>query len=115
MLSCSAGESLIVIWFFLFFFFFSPPRQVLCFDVLVTHLLLSQRPEGLCRGVGGDGEERRGLEQRHGSGGPVGSQVIGGKREVFWMRDPNTGNWIPENRFGDVDAADLREILLSKK
>ncbi|MQL93054.1 hypothetical protein Taro_025680 [Colocasia esculenta] len=39
----------------------------------------------------------------------------GGKPEIFWMRDPKTGNWIPENRFGEVDAAELRQLLLSKK
>ncbi|KAI8529739.1 hypothetical protein RHMOL_Rhmol12G0248600 [Rhododendron molle] len=40
----------------------------------------------------------------------------GGKREdVFWMRDPKTGNWIPETHFGEVDVADLREKYLVKK
>ena len=37
------------------------------------------------------------------------------KEEIFWMRDPKTGNWIPENHFGEVDAADLREKFLSKR
>lgn len=36
-------------------------------------------------------------------------------REIFWMRDPKTGNWIPENRFAEVDAAELRAQLLSRK
>ncbi|KAH7857043.1 hypothetical protein Vadar_008403 [Vaccinium darrowii] len=37
-------------------------------------------------------------------------------RDVFWMRDPKTGNWIPETHFGDqVDAADLRDKFLAKK
>ncbi|KAI3455672.1 hypothetical protein Pfo_012335 [Paulownia fortunei] len=36
-------------------------------------------------------------------------------KEVFWMRDPKTGNWIPESHFGEVDVAELREKLLSKK
>ncbi|WOK94398.1 hypothetical protein Cni_G03100 [Canna indica] len=35
------------------------------------------------------------------------------KKEVFWMRNPETGNWMPENRFGDVDVAELRARLLS--
>ncbi|KAK2970008.1 hypothetical protein RJ640_008348 [Escallonia rubra] len=35
--------------------------------------------------------------------------------EVFWMRDPKTGNWIPENRFNEIDAAELRQKFLSKK
>ncbi|XP_061340933.1 protein SENESCENCE-ASSOCIATED GENE 21, mitochondrial-like [Gastrolobium bilobum] len=37
------------------------------------------------------------------------------KDEIFWMRDPKTGNWMPENRFGEVDSADLREKFLPKK
>ncbi|KAJ8504387.1 hypothetical protein OPV22_005273 [Ensete ventricosum] len=31
---------------------------------------------------------------------------------VFWMRDPKTGTWMPENRFRDVDAAELRARFL---
>ncbi|CAL4968736.1 unnamed protein product [Urochloa decumbens] len=36
-------------------------------------------------------------------------------REVFWMRDPETGCWAPEDRFADVDAAELRARLLARK
>lgn len=36
-------------------------------------------------------------------------------KNVFWMKDPKTGNWMPENHFNDVDVAELREKLLSKK
>nr|DAD49188.1 TPA_asm: hypothetical protein HUJ06_019125 [Nelumbo nucifera] len=36
-------------------------------------------------------------------------------KEDFWMRDPKTGNWIPESHFGEIDVAELREKLLSKK
>ncbi|XP_024021496.1 uncharacterized protein LOC21400980 isoform X1 [Morus notabilis] len=38
------------------------------------------------------------------------------KKEDFWMRDPKTGNWVPESHLGDdqIDVADLREKLLSK-
>ncbi|KAL3723551.1 hypothetical protein ACJRO7_035686 [Eucalyptus globulus] len=39
----------------------------------------------------------------------------GEKKKVFWMRDPKSGNWIPENHFDKVDAAELREKFLSKK
>ncbi|OMO65994.1 Late embryogenesis abundant protein, LEA-5 [Corchorus olitorius] len=42
-------------------------------------------------------------------------EVSVGEKETFWMRDPKTGNWIPENHFGDIDVAELREKLLSKK
>ncbi|KAJ8755858.1 hypothetical protein K2173_024403 [Erythroxylum novogranatense] len=37
------------------------------------------------------------------------------RKEIFWMRDPKTGNWVPENHFDDIDVADLRNQLLSKK
>ncbi|KAK4269014.1 hypothetical protein QN277_022224 [Acacia crassicarpa] len=38
---------------------------------------------------------------------------VGGKEKVFWMRDPMTGNWIPENHFGDIDVAELRNKYIS--
>lgn len=34
--------------------------------------------------------------------------------EIFWMRDPKSGNWIPESHFGQIDVAELREKLLSQ-
>jgi len=34
------------------------------------------------------------------------------KEDKFWMRDPKSGNWIPEKHFGEVDAAELREKFL---
>ncbi|KAJ0988521.1 hypothetical protein J5N97_006877 [Dioscorea zingiberensis] len=37
------------------------------------------------------------------------------KPEAFWMRDPITGYWIPENHFGVVDPVDLRAKLLPTK
>ncbi|KAL3723549.1 hypothetical protein ACJRO7_035684 [Eucalyptus globulus] len=37
------------------------------------------------------------------------------KKKVFWMRDPKSGNWIPESHFNKVDVAELREKFLSKK
>uniref|UniRef100_A0A803KQV8 Uncharacterized protein n=1 Tax=Chenopodium quinoa TaxID=63459 RepID=A0A803KQV8_CHEQI len=36
-------------------------------------------------------------------------------REVFWMRDPTTGFWMPENHFDEVDVAELRQKLLYNK
>ncbi|KAK1314944.1 hypothetical protein QJS10_CPA06g02561 [Acorus calamus] len=39
----------------------------------------------------------------------------GQKGEIFWMRDPRTGNWAPEDRFEDVDAVELRNKSLFKK
>ncbi|KAK4269015.1 hypothetical protein QN277_022225 [Acacia crassicarpa] len=38
---------------------------------------------------------------------------VGGKEKVFWMRDPKTGNWIPENHFGEIDVVELRNKYLS--
>lgn len=37
------------------------------------------------------------------------------EKKEFWMRDPKTGNWIPESQFNQIDAADLRDKFLSKK
>ncbi|CAA3012453.1 protein SENESCENCE-ASSOCIATED GENE 21, mitochondrial-like [Olea europaea var. sylvestris] len=37
------------------------------------------------------------------------------RKDVFWMKDPKTGNWIPETHFEQIDVAELREKLLSKK
>ncbi|XP_018809885.2 uncharacterized protein LOC118343657 [Juglans regia] len=35
-------------------------------------------------------------------------------KEIFWMRDPKSGNWIPESHFDDIDVAELREKLLPR-
>ncbi|KAJ0981000.1 hypothetical protein J5N97_009255 [Dioscorea zingiberensis] len=38
------------------------------------------------------------------------------KKEISWMREPKTGNWMPEDRFQEIDPAQLRaQVLLSKK
>lgn len=37
------------------------------------------------------------------------------QKETFWMKDPKSGNWIPESHFGEIDAAELREKFLPKK
>lgn len=37
------------------------------------------------------------------------------KKDVFWMKDPKTGYWVPENRFDEVDAVELRDRLLHCK
>ncbi|MCD9640288.1 hypothetical protein HAX54_025491 [Datura stramonium] len=36
----------------------------------------------------------------------------GVEKDIFWMRDPKTGNWIPENHFNTIDAAELRDKFL---
>ncbi|KAM3746977.1 hypothetical protein ACB098_05G003900 [Castanea mollissima] len=44
-----------------------------------------------------------------------GSTAAEGQKEIFWMRDPKTGNWIPESHFGEINVAEQRERLLPKK
>ncbi|XP_022720742.1 protein SENESCENCE-ASSOCIATED GENE 21, mitochondrial-like [Durio zibethinus] len=39
---------------------------------------------------------------------------ISAEKETFWMKDPKTGNWIPENHFDDIDVAELRKKVLPK-
>nr|ADE76289.1 unknown [Picea sitchensis] len=50
---------------------------------------------------------------------PEGSTAGGGggntKRTAFWMRDPATGDWIPEDHFGETDIAELRQKLLCSR
>ncbi|KAJ3673179.1 hypothetical protein LUZ60_006553 [Juncus effusus] len=36
------------------------------------------------------------------------------QKDMYWMRDPKTGYWIPENRFDEVDVVELRNQYLSK-
>ncbi|XP_020110299.1 protein SENESCENCE-ASSOCIATED GENE 21, mitochondrial-like [Ananas comosus] len=47
-----------------------------------------------------------------GGGGVVAAEP---KKEICWMPDPRSGNWVPENRFDEVDVAGLRAQHLSKK
>nr|GMC78047.1 protein SENESCENCE-ASSOCIATED GENE 21, mitochondrial-like [Ipomoea batatas] len=54
--------------------------------------------------------EAKKLTREDGAGG--GEAV---KRDVFWMRDPRTGNWIPETHFHEIDIAELRNKLLPCK
>ncbi|XP_048128116.1 protein SENESCENCE-ASSOCIATED GENE 21, mitochondrial-like isoform X1 [Rhodamnia argentea] len=50
------------------------------------------------------------------AGGAIGKAVKEEEeKKVFWMRDPKSGNWIPESHFDVVDVAELREKLLAKK
>ena len=37
------------------------------------------------------------------------------KPDKFWMRDPKTGCWVPENRFEEVDVVELRNRLIHHK
>jgi len=55
-------------------------------------------------------------------GQPVGSQQhskaaepVQKEEKAFWMRDPATGDWIPEDHFGEIDPVDLREKLLPSR
>ena len=40
--------------------------------------------------------------------------ISGEKKESFWMKDPKTGNWIPETHFDDIDVVALREEFLPR-
>lgn len=42
-------------------------------------------------------------------------EFVSAGKEEFWMRDPKTGNWIPESQFNQIDVAELREQLITKK
>ncbi|KAJ0075662.1 hypothetical protein Patl1_33548 [Pistacia atlantica] len=37
------------------------------------------------------------------------------RKDVIWMRDPKTGNWIPETHFNQIDVAELRAKFLPHK
>lgn len=54
-----------------------------------------------------------------GAGGAMAAAAAEGgrarKKDVFWMKDPKTGYWVPENRFDEVDAVELRDRLLHCK
>jgi hypothetical protein len=47
--------------------------------------------------------------------GGAGTGMATSNKDAFWMRDPKTGFWIPENRFQEVDAVELRNRLLRHK
>lgn len=36
------------------------------------------------------------------------------QKQTFWMKDPKSGNWIPESHFQEIDVVELREKLLPK-
>ncbi|KAF3782329.1 Late embryogenesis abundant protein [Nymphaea thermarum] len=40
--------------------------------------------------------------------------VVSGDK-TSWMPDPVTGYFIPEDQFGQIDAAQLRQVLLSQR
>ncbi|KAK9131538.1 hypothetical protein Sjap_012025 [Stephania japonica] len=42
------------------------------------------------------------------------AEAVSEEKQVFWMRDPKTGYWVPENHFDDVDVCDLRNKFLFK-
>ncbi|KAG8071106.1 hypothetical protein GUJ93_ZPchr0006g44551 [Zizania palustris] len=55
------------------------------------------------------------VQQRGPAARISGAASASASKEIFWMRDPKTGCWVPENRFADVDAAELRARLLARK
>ncbi|KAJ7977585.1 Late embryogenesis abundant protein [Quillaja saponaria] len=44
----------------------------------------------------------------------TGEDTVGNTEKVSWVPDPKTGNYKPENS-NEIDAADLRAMLLTKK
>ncbi|KAF5732086.1 putative Senescence-associated21 [Tripterygium wilfordii] len=47
--------------------------------------------------------------------GDLGAGFTAKSEEIYWMKDPKTGNWVPESHFDEVDVAELRDKLLPKK
>ncbi|KAA8540203.1 hypothetical protein F0562_024234 [Nyssa sinensis] len=45
----------------------------------------------------------------------MGKEVPTGQKEIFWMKDPKSGNYMPESHFNEIDVAELREKALYKK
>ncbi|XP_051216843.1 protein SENESCENCE-ASSOCIATED GENE 21, mitochondrial [Lolium perenne] len=78
-----------------------------------TLLALSRR--GYAASAGAEVQKRAPAMAGRVSGAEGGAGQASSGGDIFWMRDPKTGNWIPENRFADIDAAELRAQLLSRK
>ncbi|KAF0932120.1 hypothetical protein E2562_008654 [Oryza meyeriana var. granulata] len=78
--------------------------------------LLSLGRRGYAAAAGAEVQQRgSSMAARISSAESGGGAAASTSKEIFWMRDPKTGCWVPENRFGDVDAAELRARLLSRK
>ncbi|KAJ0979788.1 hypothetical protein J5N97_015262 [Dioscorea zingiberensis] len=64
------------------------------------------------------GTKGKGMEEKVAmmSGNREGSSGSGaGEAACSWVPDPVTGYYRPANRLGEMDAAELREMLLSHK
>ncbi|PAN06569.1 hypothetical protein PAHAL_1G273000 [Panicum hallii] len=81
---------------------------------VATLLSLSRRGYAAAA-AGAEVHQRAAAMAARGSASAGVSNSAAASREVFWMRDPQTGCWAPEDRFADVDAAELRARLLSRK
>ncbi|PUZ76165.1 hypothetical protein GQ55_1G268200 [Panicum hallii var. hallii] len=81
---------------------------------VATLLSLSRRGYAAAA-AGAEVHQRAAAMAARGSASAGASNSVAASREVFWMRDPQTGCWAPEDRFADVDAAELRARLLSWK
>jgi hypothetical protein len=84
---------------------------------LVASLSVRSRRGYAAAAAGAEVRQRAAPSAARVSGTGVGSNAAAAAaaREVFWMRDPQTGCWAPEDRFADVDAAELRARLLARK
>ncbi|OEL28321.1 hypothetical protein BAE44_0010661 [Dichanthelium oligosanthes] len=82
---------------------------------VATLLALSRRGyAAVAAGAGAEVHQRAAIAARVSASGG-GSGAASSSSEVFWMRDPQTGCWAPEDSFADVDAAELRARLLARK
>ncbi|KAJ8484984.1 hypothetical protein OPV22_017469 [Ensete ventricosum] len=78
---------------------------------MTTVLLLSRRSYAV---VAAEASRAPAVDEEVARAAAVGGEQGASTREkVFWMRDPKTGNWMPENRFGELDVAELRARFLS--
>ncbi|CAN6451293.1 unnamed protein product [Victoria cruziana] len=72
-------------------------------------LQLSQRTYSVLASVGG---KHAALTERSPPSKLVEPQE---KKQAYWMRDPITGYWKPEDHFIENDPAELRAKLIPKK
>nr|WIW57639.1 late embryogenesis abundant protein LEA69 [Pinus tabuliformis] len=80
-------------------------------DIGVTHTC---EQKGYGTSIGGAATSSAGMEvaSKQQCKAAEGKEEAKGENKCFWMKDPATGNWIPEDHFGDIDVAELRAKVL---
>ncbi|WVZ57218.1 hypothetical protein U9M48_007628 [Paspalum notatum var. saurae] len=86
---------------------------------VVVSGILSRRSYGIyaraaANGVHVSGAGVMGRPDDVAAGDAAGRATSSNKDTSFWMRDPKTGCWVPENRFQEVDAVELRNRLIHR-